>query len=217
MRRNLLLASGIIFALYLMVRDQDRFEEQRLEGHDNGNARAEEMLPVVEPTKHLATDVLDEEEHGEAGASKVTAPSEEAAVPAFFPKARVVASVTEPAEHGQSRVIETVETTMRERYVRVERVLSPSSTGGAHVTSEVAMVANQLLLKKPAGMAGYMFLDLLGRAGAVHVKELGDEAYLATFQARPTDPKALDVSLARVQELAGVDITAEPNYIRKIF
>lgn len=201
MRRNLLLASGIIFALYLMVRDQQRFE-----GHDNGNARLEEGLPAVEPTKHLATDVLEDEEE-----------VEEAAQPAFFPQARVVASVTEQAEHGQRRVIETVETSMKERYVRVERVLSPSSTGGAHVTSEVAMVANQLMLTKPAGMASYMFLDLLGRAGAVHVKELGEDAYLATFQPQPADPRALDVSLAKVQELAGVEVAAEPNYIRKIF
>lgn len=211
MKRNLLLASGVVFALFLLLRDQSRFDEQS-QGNENGNARLkqEAPLPITEPTNHLATDVLEEEETSEAGKA--------GEAPSFFPSARVVASVTEPAgADGRQRVIETVETTMRERFVRVERVLSPAADGGSHVTSEVAMVANQLMLQKPSQMADYVFVEMLGRAGALNVKELGEGAFLATFEAQPADPRALDTNVAKVQELAGVEITVEPNYIRKIF
>lgn len=221
MKRNLLLASGILFALFLILRDQSKFEAKQT-GGDNGNARTEEVAPVgetvpmVEPTKHLATEVEDED------LARASAPAlaleKVAEVPMYFPRAKVVARVSEPAgEEGQRRVIETVETSMRERFVRVERVISPLSDGSQHVTSEVAMVANQLMLHKPAGIASYMFLDLLGQAGAVHVRELGDDTYLATFEAQPSDPRALEANVAKVQELAGVELTVEPNYIRKIF
>jgi hypothetical protein len=214
MKRNLLLASGVLFALFLLLRDQSRFEEQS-QGNENGNARLkqETPVPVTEPTNHLATDVLEDEEVSQAGQAGGAGEA-----PSFFPSSRVVASVTEPAgADGRQRVIETVETSMRERFVRVERVLSPAADGGSHVTSEVAMVANQLMLQKPSQMADYIFVEMLGRAGALNVKELGEGAFLATFEAQPADPRALDSHVAKVQELAGVEITVEPNYIRKIF
>ena len=62
MKRNLLLASGILFALYLVFRDQAPFEART--GGENGNAGVEDSLdsdetaPLFEPTQHLATDVI---------------------------------------------------------------------------------------------------------------------------------------------------------------
>ena len=42
-------------------------------------------------------------------------------------------------------------------------------------------------------------------------------AFLATFAAQPMDPRALDTFMSRVREVAGADVTVEPNYIRKLF
>ncbi len=183
-----------------MLRDQSQFSHKT--GGENGNAVLHESSPALseEPLSHLATEVIEEE------------------VAAVLPSSRVVASITEPAnQEGMHKVIQTLETSMRDRFVRVERLVSRSASGGIRVSSEVAMVANQLMLKKPVGMADYIFLEMLGRAGATKVKELGEGAFLATFEARPLDPKALEEDIARVQELAGVEISAEPNYIGRVF
>lgn len=135
----------------------------------------------------------------------------------FFPNAKVVARVREPAgANGVERVIDTVETKMHQPYVRVERILSPRKAGGQRVTREVAMVANQLLLQKPESVSGADFARMLARAGASEVKPIGD-TYLATFAAEPRDPRALDTYVSRVREVAGADVTVEPNYIRKLF
>jgi|GEM_PF-5213137 len=207
MKRIILLA-GILFALTLIFRDQSRFEKG-------------EVTEVTEPTvleklqavpslreEPLATEVLEETRASE---------EESQFAPAFFPESKVVASVRDDRSDGNQRVIENVETSMRDKLVRVERVTEPMSDGSSRVVQEVAMVANQLMLQKPAGMASYMFLDLLSQAGAVEVKELDGDAYLATFNAQPSNPRALETHVAKVQELAGVDISVEPNYIRKLF
>ncbi|MGZ3686014.1 MAG: hypothetical protein ACXVCI_19320, partial [Bdellovibrionota bacterium] len=118
---------------------------------------------------------------------------------------------------GRQRVIETVETGMKEPYVRVERTFKQDSSGVQHqLGGEVAMVANQLLLEKPDGLDKAAFKQLLKQAGAQDVKEIG-EAFLATFAAQPLDPHALDTFMSRVKEVAGADVTVEPNYIRKLF
>jgi len=135
-------------------------------------------------------------------------------VPTYFPKAKIVARVADPADaQGRRRVIETVETNMKERFVRVERTFRAD---GKPASAEVAMVANQLLLEKPAAVAVGDFVVALKKAGALEVKQIG-EAFLATFSSKPEDPRALDAYLSRVKEVAGADVTVEPNYIRKMF
>lgn len=149
------------------------------------------------------------------------APAQDDAVviPTFFPKAKVIAKVADPVDsRGRQRVIETVETSMKEPYVRVERTFRRSEAGKRRqVGGEVAMVANQLLLEKPDSVDKEAFETMLHKAGALGVAEIGEEAYLATFAADPTDPRALDTFMSRVKEVAGADVIVEPNYIRKMF
>lgn len=211
MKRNLLLASGILFAFYLIFRDQTPLEEKALMKEFDAPAAAPWKNPSKE--KAMATEVIEEEPASGAEPAAQALP-----LPSFLPQARVIASVTGPeASDGRRVLVQTVETNMNDRYVRVERVIAPTLSGGTQVLEETAMVANQLLLVKPENMAAYDFLDMLGRAGAERVKELQGGGYLATFSADPSDPMALDTYKARVQELAGVEITVEPNYIRKLF
>jgi len=203
MKRMIVLV-GVLFALTLIFRDQSRFQQEDVT--ELAPLSTLENLPdspsAEELDKSFATEVLEDEE----------------AAHVFFPKAKVIASVSDPErDDGSHRVIENVETAMRNQLVRVERILQPSSDGGSRVVEEVAMVANQLLLQKPYGMAAYIFLDMLSQAGALEVKELEGNAYLATFDAQPGNPRALDSYTARVQELAGVEIAVEPNYLSKIF
>jgi hypothetical protein len=156
---------------------------------------------------------------GEARDEVAAAPAAEASpVPAFFPKARVVARVLDAEDaHGRQRMLETVETSMKEPYVRVERTFQRDARGALHeLRNGVAMVANQLLLQRPEATGVAEFERRLRRAGAVDVKELG-EATLATFPARPQDPRALDAIMARVREVAGAGVTVEPNYLRRLF
>jgi hypothetical protein len=139
-------------------------------------------------------------------------------IPTFFPRARVIAEVADPVDaQGRQRVIETVETSMKEPYVRVERTFVKKAKGGRHqVGGEVAMVSNQLLLEKPDSLDKASFETMLRQAGAKEVTEIG-EAFLATFAAEPTDPRALDSFMSRVKEVAGADVMVEPNYLRKLF
>src|SRR5262249_9137388 len=105
-------------------------------------------------------------------------------VPAFFPTARIVARVTEPADaRGRHRELETVETGMRERYVRVVRTVRIEPGGKRRISGEIAMVADQLMLEKPAFMDGSAFTKLLRKAGAIRIAALNEDAYLATFDA----------------------------------
>lgn len=195
----------LIFAMAWVLHDHSLLEqkiEAELESKEIGAPTWSVRSELPEEWKEAvhATEVV-EEEH---------------AVPAFLPEMRVVASVSEPeGEDGRKRVIESLETSRREKFVRVERTMQAYSDGGSRVVDEVAMVANQLRVKRPVGMATYMFLDLLGRAGATEVTELDEGAYLATFQARPEDPLALDAFSAKVQELADVEIPMEPNYLHR--
>lgn len=208
MKRIILLA-GILFALTLILRDQSQVGSGGEVAELKWPSAIEQLRsPAKSFEEPLATEVLEEEAVGEGAES----------VPAFFPQSIVISSVRDPErDDGSQRVIENVETTMRDKLVRVERLVQPLADGGSRVVEEVAMVANQLMLQKPVGMASYMFLDLLSQAGAVEVKELDGDAFLATFRAQPDNPRALEAHSAKVQELAGVDITMEPNYIRKIF
>ncbi len=208
MKRIILLA-GILFALTLILRDQSEVGGSGEVAELKWPSAIEQLRsPAKNFEEPLATEVLEEE----------TAGAEAESVPAFFPQSIVISSVSDPErDDGSQRVIENVETTMRDKLVRVERLVQPLADGGSRVVEEVAMVANQLMLQKPVGMASYMFLDLLSQAGAVEVKELDGDAFLATFRAQPDNPRALEAHTAKVQELAGVDIAMEPNYIRKIF
>lgn len=139
------------------------------------------------------------------------------AIPVFFPKANVVAKVADPVDAGRrQRVIETVETGMKEPYVRVERVFERRNGGARQVGGEIAMVANQVLLEKPEALDRATFERLLRSAGANKVEPVGD-AFLATFTAQPADPRALDTIMNRVKEVAGAEVTVEPNYLRKVF
>jgi hypothetical protein len=223
MIRGFILASGILFALTLIFRDQSRFEKEEAT-RVPALSSSEHQLPEIHPKNHekswateeekpMATEVW--EEQGEAA-------KEEAGAEMFLPQAKVVASVVasvieEEAGGGSQRVIENVATSTKDKLVRVEKILQPISGGGTRVVSEAAMVANQLFLQKPSGMASYMFLDMLGRAGALRVEELDEGSYLATFRAEPENPLALDTYAAKVQELAGVDVAVEPNYISKAY
>lgn len=134
----------------------------------------------------------------------------------YFPKAKIVSSVSE-VEEDNEKIIETLETTSKEPFVRVERVIRKDAISGEKIlASEVAMVANQILLERPDSLSEEKFQEILSRAGALRVKELGG-AFLATFEARPEDPNALHSYIARVRELSEGTINIEPNYIRKAF
>lgn len=135
----------------------------------------------------------------------------------YFPKATVISRAVDPVDaQGRQRVIETVETTMAEPYVRLERTFSREGGGPQRAGSEVAMVANQLLLQKPDSLDKATFQNLLRQAGARQVKQIGD-AFLATFAAQPQDPRALDEYVGRVRAVAGAGVMVEPNYIRRLF
>jgi len=192
--RRLVLLIVLSLVLAFLIRRKDELLKK---------ANVAQRMPAVSAPdeKLLATPVTESEES-------------EAIVPTFIPQSKVLASVSDPPDaEGRQRVIESVETGMREPYVRVVKILV---AGSAQIESEVAMVANQLLLEKPADLTSGVFVELLKSAGAVNVKAVG-EAYLATFTARPEDPRALDGFMARVHEVAGADINVEPNYIRKMF
>ena len=78
-------------------------------------------------------------------------------------------------------------------------------------------MANQLMLQRPEAQGKEEFLHSVRRAGAIEIKELADDIFLATFTAEPENPRALDAYVSRLREVAGAEISVEPNYIRKVF
>lgn len=200
---KIILISGILFAVALILFDQAPTEEEIRQlrsiheesgTQDSGPAESEAVVHATEVSEDEVAEVV------------------------FFPRSRIVASVADPeGADGRQRVLETVETSTKNKFVRLERTLQAYAGGGSQVVAEVAMVENQLLLRKPAGMASYMFLDILSRAGALEVKELEGNSYLATFRSKPEDPRALEDYSATVQGLAEVEISIEPNYLGRTF
>ena len=115
------------------------------------------------------------------------------------------------------RVVETLETNMKQPYVRIERIFKKNLDGKLLAQGEVAMVANQVMLQRPETLEPQAMDKILREAGAREVRDLGNDSFLATFDARPEDPLALDGYLKQVKEVAGADVPVEPNYIRKLF
>lgn len=139
----------------------------------------------------------------------------EAPTAVYFPNAPIVSSITEDGpKPGQTTTTKTLETKLSPPFVRVEQTYAMKN-GVNTLVEEKAMVSNQLLLKQPARVPQESFLSALRQAGASDTKIMG-AAVLATFPARPEDPKALDDYLARVRGIVGPDVTIEPNYLRKI-
>ena len=198
-----LITLALVLGIYLQ-RQNERLSMP--EGSESSDAIAvTESAPVAKPA-------------GAEPAEAVVPSQDDPVIPTFVPKAKVVAEVADPVDaQGRQRVIETVETSMKEPYVRVERTFVKKATGGRHqVGGEVAMVSNQLLLEKPDSLDKATFETMLRQAGATDVTEIG-EAFLATFAAEPKDPRALDGFMSRVKEVAGSEVTVEPNYLRKLF
>lgn len=133
----------------------------------------------------------------------------------YFPHAKIVSLVEEKLSDGTVRVLKTVETTMKEPYVRIVEIYK-GSRDEANRVDQVAMVANQLLLQLPQGMTEQKFYEGLVSAGASHVKKVGED-FLATFSAQPENPRALDEFMARVKKAVGTEVVVEPNYVRKMF
>lgn len=207
MKRVLLTLSGLL-ALALLVRLGAGEGPGLPAVHVSDKDPSALVLPVNAPAAKA-------EERAEA-APRAGAPASQAFIPAFFPSSKVVATVTDPIDaQGRQRVLETVETNMKERYVRVVRTFSVAG-GVRRLREEVSMVANQLLLEKPEGVDAEAFARQLRAAGALDVKAIG-EAFLATFTSQPENPHALDSYVSRVKQVAGATVTVEPNYIRKLF
>jgi hypothetical protein len=133
----------------------------------------------------------------------------------LFPHARVVAQVEVAGERpGEVRVIKTVETNRKERYIRVEETYTGGAINAAGLVRESAMVANQLLTQRPEAMAEESFVRILSETGAAEIKKIGD-AFLVTFHAEPENPRALDAYIARIKAALGSAVV-EPNYIRHL-
>jgi hypothetical protein len=204
-----LLLCGFLVALALFLRDRAGRQEQSLVQDSLRDFAAAPLSGEAAALSAVPEKEAKEDAGSEAGKAEPA--------PVFFPSVKVVAKVVDPAQaDGRFKEFETVETSMKERYVRVERTLIPDGAGKLRLVSEIAMVANQILLMRPEALDAAKFQEVLRQAGAIEVKPVG-EAFLATFEARPQDPKALDSYIAKVREVAQTDISIEPNYIRKMF
>lgn len=133
----------------------------------------------------------------------------------MFAEAPVISSVTEYGpEPGQETVSRVVETSMKLPFVKIREIYEERD-GKRILVDQRAMVANQLMLQRPAGVPEEDFFAALRSAGAKEIKPVAD-AVVVTFESRPHDPKALDDALSRVRAALGVDVVIEPNYIRKL-
>ena len=133
----------------------------------------------------------------------------------MFDGANVVSSVTEPGPvEGQETTTKIVETNLKQPYVTLEEIYD-TVDGKKVMIDQRAMVSNQLMLQMPDGVTEEAFFAALRQAGAVELRAI-DGAVIATFEARPNEPKALDGYLARVKEILGANVTVEPNYVRKL-
>lgn len=133
----------------------------------------------------------------------------------YFPGAKEWSRMERRENNGDLRVIKTVETHMKEPFVRVEEVYRGGAVAEKNLTGQAAMVANQLLIALPDGVEEERLLAALRIAGAIDVKRAGED-YLATFPARPEDPAALEEFRERVISSADFELVIEPNYIRKL-
>ncbi|MGZ3694733.1 MAG: hypothetical protein ACXWQO_11160 [Bdellovibrionota bacterium] len=135
---------------------------------------------------------------------------------ALFPGAKIVSREESAADSsGKVHVIETMETDMKQKYVRVEETYIDGAVNQANLVQQNAMVANQLLAQKPEAMAEERFLQILGETGASEIKKVG-ESFLVTFRAEPENPHALESFIAKVKGAVG-ELVVEPNYLRRLF
>jgi hypothetical protein len=133
----------------------------------------------------------------------------------MFADAPVISSMVEYGpEPGQETAIRIVETKMKQPFVKIREIYEERN-GTRVLVDQQAMVANQLMLQRPAGVEETAFVEALRNAGAKELKTVGDTV-VATFESRPHDPKALDDYLSKVRELVGAEVTVEYNYIRKL-
>lgn len=167
---------------------------------------------AADGTRAIAGDVV--ESYASAPMAPVM-PSMPAKSMLMFEGAPVISSVTEagPAE-GQEKTTKIVETNLKQPYVTLEEIYD-TVDGKKVLIDQRAMVANQLMLQMPDGVAEEAFFAALRQAGALELKAL-DGAVIATFESRPNEPKALDGYLSRVKEILGANVTVEPNYVRKL-
>lgn len=134
----------------------------------------------------------------------------------LWPNARVISRVEmEPDAQGRVKVIKTVETRMKQKYVRIEETYVNGRVESANLVQQNAMVANQILAQKPRAMGEERFVQILGESGAHEIKKIGDN-FLVTFTAQPQNPQALDSFLTRVKAAVS-GLVVEPNYIRRLF
>ncbi|MGE3263429.1 MAG: hypothetical protein AB7K68_16750 [Bacteriovoracia bacterium] len=194
------LALGLVF--WDMPRERQLASGPKVEAQDQITSVAHG--PKAEPVEAA---VAEAEEHG---ALPAIAPR------LLFPAARVLSRLESAADSaGRVRVIKTVETAMRQKFVRVEEVYVEGKAESANLVEQNAMVANQLLAQKPAAMDEERFRRILEGTGASEIKKVG-EGFLVTFQAEPENPLALDSFLSRVKS-AVAGLVVEPNYIRRLF
>lgn len=133
----------------------------------------------------------------------------------FFPRAKVISSITLPGKKvGEVLVIKTLETDLKQPFVRVEETYIGEGPT-RQMVDQAAMIANQILVRRPKDVLEADFVTILEKAGAIALKKM-TSGYLVTFQARPEDPQALDSYMEKVRTLAPATLI-EPNYVRKIF
>jgi hypothetical protein len=134
----------------------------------------------------------------------------------FFPESPVVSVLESSTANGEILVVKTVETKREQPFVRIEETYRIGAGGQRELVDQVAMVSNQLLVDRPEAISEKDFFSLLQTAGAQSMKKTG-LAYLITFPAEPSNPKALESFREKVLAVSGGAIVVEPNYIRRIF
>jgi hypothetical protein len=219
----LLLVAGLAFAFRAWKGgDQRDLASLNEEAPAAAGERAKETAaaPVAAPavaSVASAAEAPTSQDQLESRASAPVRPSAEKFVEykGMFADAPVISSMMEYGpEPGQETATRIVETKMKQPYVKIREIYEERN-GARVLVDQQAMVANQLMLQRPAGVEESVFFEALRSAGAKELKTVGD-AVVATFESRPHDPKALDDYLARVRELVGAEVTVEPNYIRRL-
>lgn len=213
--RALAVAAMVVAALYVLRLEHGPRPVDVARENQDGNAESavRGLAPGSGTTE--AAHGLETLAEVEQAQPSVVLPAQGAPGAAFFPEATVVATWAGPVdEDGYHKVVKTLETDLTHPFVRL--VETYAVEGELEVLqSQVAMVANQLLLQRPENVSEALFLTALQGAGAIDVKPVG-AGYLATFEARPAEPNALDVFRDRVREAVGTETVVEPNYIRKL-
>lgn len=132
----------------------------------------------------------------------------------MFPEGQVIAVFCEDdPKNDRYTLIKTMQTSMREPFVRVEEVYSGD---GTHLVEAAAMVANQVMVERPSDLSETEFVKALDAAGATALKKIQTDNFLVSFLMDTKEPKAIEAYLARLNKLLKTPVHSAPNYIRTV-